>query len=224
MNAYSLHNHTFRCQHAVGDVAELAQAALKGGCRVLGVSDHTPLPDHQWPTVRMGMDELDGYCQAIDQGRIDFPSLRILKGMECEWSKEYQAFYQEELFGKRSFDYLIGAGHFYQIGGEWHSGFTDLSGAKELRAYAEWLTQMMQSGIFAFIAHPDLFGCCNEAWNPDLAACSHDILSAAAATQTPLEINANGFRKAWRAPGGGRSCPYPWEPFGSWRGNIPFRF
>ena len=49
---------------------------------------------------------------------------------------------------------------------------------KMLNAYSRHLAEIMESGLFAFIAHPDLFGCSNEFWNDDLTSCSHDILSS----------------------------------------------
>ena len=72
---------------------------------------------------------------------------------------------------------------------------------------------MMESKLFAFIAHPDIFGCTNLEWSADLNSCSREILRTAEETQTPLEINGNGLRKKYLNSSTGLRPPYPWRPF-----------
>ena len=60
------HTHTYRCQHASGDVEDYCQAAVEQGLQVLGISDHTALPDDRWPNVRMAFSDLPDYTAAID--------------------------------------------------------------------------------------------------------------------------------------------------------------
>ena len=80
---HNFHTHTFRCKHAKGDVDDYCRRALELGMETLGFSDHTALPDDRWLVARMPYAELDNYVAAIDRGRVDFPKLKILKGMEC---------------------------------------------------------------------------------------------------------------------------------------------
>ncbi len=207
------HTHTYRCKHASGDVEDYARAAHEGGATVLGMSDHTALPDDQWPDVRMSYAELDDYEQAIADAQAAVPELRILKGMECEYTKEYHAFYQDELREQRQFDYLIGAAHYTPWNGEWLNSFGEIGSPSTLRAYTDYLCHTMATGLFDFIAHPDVFGACQDTWNEDVEACSRAILQAAADTQTPLEINGNGLRKAPKLTTDGFRQPYPWRPF-----------
>ena len=210
---YNLHIHTYRCQHAVGDALDFARLAAEAGCPLIGISDHCPMPDGRWNDVRMTMDDLPGYAAAITHAQKQVPEVRVLGGMECEWDPALRSYYEEVLLGELGLDYLIGSGHYIQLQGEWHSSFSSLAKPGALRAYADLLTNLMQSKLFLFLAHPDLFGCAFEHWNPELAACSHEILQVAEATKTPLEINGNGFRKGWRRPGPGRGYPYPFAPF-----------
>ena len=65
------HTHTFRCGHASGDVDDYCVAAKEHELQVLGMSDHTALPDNRWPRVRMDFSELDDYLGAIDRARDD---------------------------------------------------------------------------------------------------------------------------------------------------------
>src|SRR4051812_28298406 len=119
-----LHTHTFRCQHASGDVPDYARIAAAGGCRVLGISDHVPLPDGRWAEVRMDMDELASYESAIAQAKRENPGLAILSGLECEWLPELGSYYRDELLGRRGYHYLIGAGHYVETkDGVWKGTF-----------------------------------------------------------------------------------------------------
>jgi histidinol-phosphatase (PHP family) len=208
------HTHTFRCKHATGDVNDYAAAARAAGLRELGLSDHTPLPDDWIGSIRMSMAELDGYTRAIEKA--SGPDLRVLKGMECDLNPAYYAFYKDELLGRRGYDYLVGALHFYRWGDDWPYAGSFPSSA-HLRAYTDQLVLGIRTGLFAFIAHPDHFAAgwiqAGPAARADAAACMRDILAAAAGTGVLLEINGNGFRKPPVQGERGPRPPYPWRPF-----------
>lgn len=207
------HSHTFRCQHADEDVIDYVRAAAQAKMSTFGVSDHAALPDNRWPDVRMRFDELDDYVAAVHHAAEVVPEVNVLLGMECEYIPEFHAYFAEELLEARHFSYLIGAGHFTPFQGDWLNSFVELRTATHLRAYARYLEEMMATGLFAFIAHPDLFGGIQMSWTEDVAACSRDILAAAVETGVPLEINGYGLRKP-KVPGAeGQRPPYPWLPF-----------
>jgi len=207
------HTHTYRCGHASGEASDYARVALESGMSLLGFSDHTPLPDGRWSDFRMASRELDGYVDAVRTAASRYPALEVLLGMECEWLPEFKGFYEDELLGAREFDYLIGACHLTQVDGRWQGSFDHTSTPVALRAYAKLCVATMESGLFAFIAHPDLFGSCNPVWNPDTAACAHEICTASVALGVPLEINGLGFRKSLIPGEQGPRPPYPWTPF-----------
>lgn len=207
------HTHTFRCKHAAGDVVDYAQAALTKGLQVLGMSDHTPLPDGAWPQIRMAWDELPGYLLAIGQARALYPDLTILAGMECEWSPEYHQFYENELLGRFGLDYLVLGCHFFPCQGEYLSSHGRIDTPKRLRAYARHLIRSMESGLFAFVAHPDLFGLTYLKWDQNAKAASRDILQAAQDLKIPLEINGHGLCNLWVETALGGRPPYPWRQF-----------
>ncbi len=211
---YQLHTHTWRCQHATGDAIDYARVAAAGGCRVLGMSDHMPHPDGRWSDVRMALADLPDYEAAVAAARVAEPDLRILIALECEYLPELTAFYQDELLGRRGYDYLIGAGHYLQQDdGRWRGTFDNVRTVASLRRYADLLIAMMEANVFAFIAHPDCVGAGLDAFDAEVAACARDIASAAVATRTPLELNAYGLRKPWRTTSTGYRPGYPWEPF-----------
>jgi len=207
------HTHTYRCKHAKGDVADYCRAALEQGLTVLGISDHTALPDNRWPGVRMDLQELPHYCQVIDDARASFPELTVLKGMECEFADAYVSFYQETLLGELQFDYLIGAAHFIPLNGEWVGAYGGADTVAGLRAYTGYFIESMRSGLFAFMAHPDLFGNCYLTWDANTISAARDIFAAAAELQVPLEINGYGLRKREIDTPDGKRRMYPWLPF-----------
>ena len=211
--AANLHTHTRRCRHATGTVADYCTAAENAGLTILGISDHTPLPDGRWPTVRMDFTELPEYDRELEEARRRSRKLVVLKGMECEYAPEYRSFYREVLLGALGFDYLIGAAHSFPFNGEWVNAWGNTGEATMLRAYAAYLVESMASGLFAFMAHPDLFANACPRWNADTEACSREILQAAASLKTPLEINGYGLRKPMIDTPEGRRPPYPWRRF-----------
>ncbi len=206
------HAHTFRCHHASGDVKEYAAEAVRQGGRILGATDHTPMPDGRWAVARMTLAELPGYLAAIEEARAAFPSLTIHRGLECEWVPDFEGFYRDELLGHCGFDYLIGAEHWFPYGGAWLDLY-DLETPAHLSAMAGNLVSAMESGLFLFIAHPDNFGIGYIRWDENAEACAREIISAAARTGIPLEINGYGFRKdPIKGPRDGRRM-YPIDRF-----------
>jgi histidinol-phosphatase (PHP family) len=180
---------------------------------VLGFSDHTPLPDNRWEKARMALSELDDYERAVSEARSAFPKLRVLLGMECEYVEEFRTFFEDELLGERGYDYLIGAGHYIGVDDSWYGSFDHAVAPANLRRYVDQVIATINSGLFAFIAHPDLYGCCNHLWNDDCAHAARDICQAALASDMPLELNGYGIRKPWIDTPIGRRAMYPWLPF-----------
>jgi len=207
------HTHTWRCKHASQDVSAYCEAAIDTGITVLGISDHTALPDNRWPHIRMDIDELPAYCAAVDQAAADYRSLTVLKSAECEYAKEYDSFFRDKLLGELEFDYLVGAAHFFPMRGEWVSSYGGTDSLSALQAYSKYFIQSMESGLFAFMAHPDLFGNAYLSWDENTIAASQDIFTAAAELAMPLEINGYGLRKPKIDTPGGLRCMYPWLPF-----------
>jgi len=210
----NFHTHTWRCKHATGTVADYAREAVARGVRVLGMTDHTPLPDGRWSSVRMDVGDLNDYVAEIAAAREQFPQLRILAGMECEYAPEYQNFYRDELLGRAGLDYLIGGCHAFPYEGRWIGPHGQIgSDPSRLRAYAKYVVEAMSCGMFLFYAHPDVFGCSYLPWDANTAACAREICTAAARLDLPLEINGYGLRKPLMATPDGERRSYPLIPF-----------
>jgi len=208
----NFHTHTWRCKHATGTVKDYVASAVKNNMKILGMSDHTPLPDNRWSQVRMDMSELDAYMEEFKEAETE--DLTLLKGLECEWDPVYEGFYRDELLGERNFDFLIGSVHYIKNNGEW-GYLSEIRTAKHLSQYAEIIIKTMKTGLFSFIAHPDGFGAGYKKWDSNTKACSIDILTAAEELSIPLEINGYGLRKDKIRTSEGLRSVYPllnfWE-------------
>jgi histidinol-phosphatase (PHP family) len=133
--------------------------------------------------------------------------------MECDWDPGFEGFYRGELLEKRSYDYLIGAVHWYPYRGEWPSAF-EIRTPDQLEAYTDHLIGAIETRLFPFVAHPDVFGSRYE-WDETSERCSRRIAMAAIEHKILLEINGNGFRKAVVPCGAGTRRPYPFPRFWS---------
>jgi histidinol-phosphatase (PHP family) len=207
------HTHTFRCKHAAGEVRDYAAAALEHNISVLGISDHTPLPDNRWLSVRMHRDELDGYLTAIATARNEFPGLAILAGLECDYFPEYHDYYKEELLGRYGLDYLIAGTHFFTVDGSFRGAHSGIMGRSELKAYTAATVKTIESGLFTFISHPDMFGMFYLQWDKEAEAAAREILGAAADNHIALELNTFGLRKNPVLSGGVERAVYPLPQF-----------
>ena len=220
MQRANYHTHTCLCKHATGAPSDYCHYALASGMTTLGFSDHTPHPDGRWDAVRMSVDQLPLYVQQVRQAQKDFPELQIYLGMECEYVEGSLAFFRDELLGRHRFDYLVGAVHNYPYKGEWMGIFGVPMSADQLHAYTDHLIQLIGSGLFAFIAHPDLFGLSYMGWDAETQACSKAIIEAAIQYDIPLEINGYGMRKRMVQDHGEWRFPYPLLPFWELAGEL----
>ena len=61
------HTHTWRCMHAEGTEREYVEKAIEGGLKILGFSDHTPMPyDNGYVSnVKMRLNQLEGYVDTV---------------------------------------------------------------------------------------------------------------------------------------------------------------
>ncbi|MBF0380001.1 MAG: histidinol-phosphatase [Magnetococcales bacterium] len=209
----NLHTHTFRCKHATGEARDYAKKASEVGITLLGFSDHTPLPDGRWSSIRMDMSELESYSTAVDQAAIEFPELTVLKGLEVEYIPDFQGFFRDKILGEGGVDFLTGGIHFFLHKGEWKSVVSQITNSSELSAYTDFFIKSMESGLFLYMAHPDFFRLSYPTWDSHAQSCCRAICQAASELNVPLEINANGFRQLPIIMGSEECAPYPWLPF-----------
>ncbi|NLY06934.1 MAG: histidinol-phosphatase [Spirochaetales bacterium] len=195
---FNLHCHSFYCGHGEGEVDEFCQAAINAGLEVLGESEHCPLPDDRYGSTRMQYAQLDNYihdCRAAEAKHAG--SLIVFCGAECDWVDEYRNYYEDELLGKKGLDYALLSVHyvFDENNQEQLVIRGKPLGTAGLSRYTDKYIKGLESGLFLFGCHPDLFGMMYRQWDANSASCSRAIIQAALELDIPLEINGLGMKR-----------------------------
>lgn len=206
------HTHTRRCMHAEGEDEEYVQAAIRGGFGELGFSDHAPFPfaGGYVSPIRMTMAELPGYLASCQSLKARYAGqIRLHIGLEAEYFPRYD----DHLRRLRDLgvEYLI-LGQHYADSEECspYAGSACVRDDEVLR-YAEAVVRGIRSGLFAYVAHPDLMmrarredqfsRACEEA--------ADMICQAAMEAGMPLEYNLLGLALQIS----GSACGYPCQAF-----------
>lgn len=203
------HTHTTRCGHAAGGEEEYVLAAIEAGWQVLGFSDHAPWPYESGftsPTVRMRAEELAQYCQTVRAlGEKYRDRIRIYLGLECE----YFPAYIDWLRGKKEelgMDYLI-LGNHYDRSDETGIYYGAATREEEIRSYADNTLCGMETGLFAALAHPDLFLMNYPVFDATAREVSERLCRRAKELGMALEYNLQGQRLAERGKAKGLGYP-----------------
>lgn len=215
----SFHTHTKLCNHAVGIPIDYARQAQKQNCSALGFSDHVPYPDASpsngfydcWPEIRMTQNEIATYTQWIDDARkaVDFP---IYLGFECEWDSAFSDWYKE-LRKTYNAQYLALGQHWVSVNDK-HVYVRNISTKKRMGQYIDQLVEGIASGLFDFVAHPDIFLSRDFVeWDDDAKAWSEPVIDAAIHYNIPLEINGLGLAMDPILYSLGERPPYPFLQF-----------
>ena len=209
-NNVNLHTHSFYCGHGTGEINDYVKAAEKDGrLKVLGFSEHCPVPDDDIPS-RMKFCMMESYLNDVDSSASQ-SRIKILKGFECDWRDDLKDFYRS-LESKT--DYLIGAVHHL-----FDRNKQELEYVGRIRnfdsyidEYVDAYTAMLKSGLFLFGCHPDLF-LYNLEWNGKTESAAEKIISTARQYDVPLEVNGQGLRKRKTDENGNVKIPYPVPQF-----------
>ena len=208
----NFHTHTYRCGHATGNVSDYVKSAIHRNITHLGFSDHVPLPDDRW-NIRMPYKQLPDYVQDIEEARDSYSEIKIYTGAECDYAPEYINYFKDELLGEYKMDYLMGGVHFIPINGDWINCYHADNSKEFLFAYTDYLIDVIDCDLFAYIAHPDVFAAFYHLWDNEAVTCSRAILEAASSKNRILEINSSGYRKNLVETSRGRRRPYPVDDF-----------
>ncbi len=196
------HMHTPRCHHAIGSVAEYAEAALLVGLKEIGISDHSPMPGDYDRAWRMDRSELDGYLHEVREVRnAFFGKLDIRTGLEADFHPGTEA-YVQEMIAAHDWDYVIGSVHYI---GDW--GFDNPDELQQWDvwniedaycAYYELVAASAESGMFDIIGHPDLikkFGHRPALDSQRVLDAEEAMLAAVKKADVALEVSSAGLRK-----------------------------
>lgn len=193
------HTHTYRCRHASDeDERAYIESAITGGLKVLGFSDHVPMPlfpvPEYYSSFRMYREELPGYVRTVLDLKKEYEKdIEILLGFEAEYYPQmFEALL--EMLSPYPYDYLIQGQHF--LGnevGEAHSVAWMADTAAELERYTGQVCEGMKTGAFSYLAHPDMFRFHED--DAIYTAQMRKICETASALDMPLECNLLGVRE-----------------------------
>ena len=196
------HTHTYRCGHAEGDAGDYAAEAVKKGLQILGMADHTPwfFSDEELRShpVRMPPEDLPGYVGAVLSAAEAYRGrLEILLGVESEYYPKYFA-RNVEMLKAAGIQYLLLGQHF--LGNEVGDRYCGIpcDDAGELARYVSQSIEGMETGLFTYFAHPDLFR-----FTGDDAVYEKEmrrLCRAARDAELPLEINLLGIFESRHYP------------------------
>lgn len=216
------HTHTELCKHATGMPREYIVKAWEAGCSALGFSDHCPYPDEIkekfWASTRMSENQVTLYFEEIKKAEADarkagftFP---VYTGFECEWDKTIYSWYKDDLLGGFSVDYLILGAHWITEPDGSHLYIAEVTDdVNLLHQYIDQTIEGMASGIFKFIAHPDMFMSGWKEWDKEAEMCSKALIDAAIDLDLPLEVNGFGIIKPMNETSRGLRFQYPYREF-----------
>lgn len=158
------HTHTWRCMHARGKEEEYVRNAIEGGLKILGFSDHTPMPyeGSYVSRVKMKVSQLGDYVETVLDLRNTFRNeIDIKLGLEVEY---YPLYFDRllEIVGEYPVEYFILGQHY--LGNEIGEVFCGTPTKEEasLARYCEQSLEALETGCFTYFAHPDLLNYVGE--------------------------------------------------------------
>lgn len=153
------HSHTTRCKHAKGFDEDYILSAIKAGFKELGFADHCPWPfDNNYTSgMRMEVKELEDYVNSLHALKQKYAQQISIKiGLECEYFEEYMPWLQH-IMDEYRLDYVIFGNHFSK-NEQLNEGYGKVKTDEvALNCYLETAIKAIESGLFAYFAHPDIF-------------------------------------------------------------------
>ncbi|NLX83740.1 MAG: histidinol-phosphatase [Clostridiales bacterium] len=207
----NFHSHTTRCNHAIGSDEDYVKSAIKAGYQQLGISDHSPFPDHmgQVSGMRMHVTEFPDYLASSRGLKAQYADqLDIFIGLEAEYYPQYHSWLiaQKE---QEQLDFLILGSHYDDpVEQNYFGGITT---PDMVRRYVRHTISGLETGDFCALAHPELFMISYPRFDKHCQAACRELIRAAKALQIPLEYNLSGlYTQPWRR-GPGYPTPGFWE-------------
>ena len=217
------HTHTDRCMHAVGTDEDYVRAGIEAGFDILGMADHAPFPFESGfvSKIRMHIDRLPDYLASIAALRERYAGqIDLRTGLEAEYFPRYH----DHLLRMRDMgvSYYV-LGQHYADSEEDHPyvGF-ECQEADGVRRYAEACVRAMRTGLFCYIAHPDLMmrHRTEEQFDRACEEAADMICQAALEQDMPIEYNLLGLDYLSKGKGRGYPCRAFWQYVKKWNNKV----
>lgn len=191
------HTHTYRCHHAFGKDEDYVRQAIRQGFKKLGFSDHTcwNYPYTPGQRVRMSVSDFDGYAKSVRALQKKYAGdIDLLLGVEAEYFEDYIDWLIDFAIEK-DLDYLIFGNH-YLGKDDRSSPWTGSISEKQLTSYIDTCIKGLKSGIYSYLAHPDLpLFSGRFVWNENVEKEFERLCLAAKELDIPLEYNCTGLMR-----------------------------
>jgi histidinol-phosphatase (PHP family) len=176
-------------------------AAEEQGISELGVSEHVyrfkqalEIWDHPY-WRRQAVDDLGAYCEFVRT-----TPLRL--GLEADYVRGAEERIAS-LLDEHDFDYVVGSVHYLgekgAVDDQRYDAWESFADADSLwRAYFEWQAELVRSGLFDIVSHPDLIkilGDDRPAPEKDPRFHYEPFVEALAASEVAVEVSTAGLRK-----------------------------
>lgn len=184
------HTHTRWCRHAGGEIEDYIREGIRKGLKALAITDHVPHKDDSDPR-RLQWGEFEPFNNELNEMILRYQDrIHLIKGFECEYYPfsldNYRMF--REQYGYRL---LILGQHTSK------DRTIDYFAEKkepELLLYTEEVLAGLQTGIFDFLAHPDVPMYRYQGSRNFALEQMARIFAECEKRKIPVEINANGYR------------------------------
>ncbi len=193
------HVHTKYCGHAVGDVSDYVEQALRVGLDQIGFAEHIPVPGLDDPDGRVSLDDFERFIADVEDARVRFgDEIEILLGLEADYLPSFLDEIAQFINGY-SFDYVIGSVHFID---DW-----DFSHPKNLNRFDEYgvdwiyqryyalVQQAAQTNLYQAIGHLDVVKKFGHDPDIDLVGQIGSVLEVIRQNNLALDVNTSGWRR-----------------------------
>ncbi len=192
-----LHNHTYLCNHAEGEMEEYVLKAIELGIDVFGFSEHAPMKNFE-DGYRLVLEEQDFYQNSVLGLKEKYKDkIDILLGYEVDY---IEGDYLLDGIINAPVDYLIGSVHYLD---SWGFDNPEFIGEYEKRdidkiweEYFQAMQKMARSGHFDIVGHFDLMKVFDFLPKKNMKELCFEALKEIKKANMAIEINSAGFRKA----------------------------
>lgn len=191
-----LHNHTYLCNHADGEIEEYVKKAIELGIDIYGFSEHAPMKNFD-DGYRLTLDKKEFYENSILALKKKYEKeITILLGYEVDFIEGN--YLLDEIINAKV-DYLIGSVHYIGKWGfdnpEFISEYKNRDIDKIWEEYFYAIELMAKSAKFDIVGHLDLIKLFKYLPNKDIKVIAKDALLAIKQSNMVIELNAAGYRK-----------------------------
>ena len=186
------HTHHYLCTHAIGNVKEYIEEAIKNEFVEIGISDHGPINAEAFK--RMTYEEFTNiYLKELQEAIAKYSDqIKIYKGLEIEFIRGDENYYKHLL---EKVDYLILGPHYFEGERILHDySAYRVKGKEELEKYTKLIEDALDTKLFKILAHPDLFMHGYRHFDSFAESCARRIVEAVKRNDVLIEFNAGGIR------------------------------